>query len=45
MLQVFDDKYNHSKFISLFSKDDPNFKRDRYSIPLYMLLKEYRSYN
>ncbi|WP_312900601.1 hypothetical protein, partial [Chryseobacterium taichungense] len=45
MLHVFDDKYNYSKFMSLFSKDDPDFKRDRYTIPVYMLFKEYRSYN
>lgn len=45
MLHVFDDKYNYSKFMSLFSSDSQNFKRDRYTIPVYMLFKEYRAYN
>ncbi|KQM52146.1 hypothetical protein ASE55_19670 [Chryseobacterium sp. Leaf201] len=45
MLHVFDDKYNFKKYMSLFSADNPDFKRDRYTIPVYMLMKEYRAYN
>jgi hypothetical protein len=45
MLHVFDDKYNYSKYINLFSSDNSDFKRDRYTVPIYMLFKEYRSYS
>ncbi|KPE48974.1 hypothetical protein [Chryseobacterium indologenes] len=45
MLHVFDDKYNYKKYIDLFSTNDREFERNRYTIPIYMLFKEYRGYS